>query len=141
MNVLSSRETPLHGRGRVRRPYLRGRYHIIYTRISCREPQYGAVFVSRTKPLIPSGVVCLGMSTTVTAASNPDLSEKQRRILQYLRTHAADRTYFKSRLIAEEVGLSAKEVGANMRALLDGDTGITVEKWGYSSGTTWKVTR
>jgi DNA-binding Lrp family transcriptional regulator len=80
------------------------------------------------------------MSTTTTAASGTELNQKQRRILRYLRTHAGDRTYFKSRLIAEEVGLSAKEVGANMRALLDGDVGITVEKWGYSSGTTWKVT-
>jgi len=80
------------------------------------------------------------MSTTTTAASRTDLNEKQRRILRHLRTHVGDRTYFKSRLIAEEVGLSAKEVGANMRALLEGDVDITVEKWGYSSGTTWKVT-
>jgi hypothetical protein len=79
------------------------------------------------------------MSTT----SQPptDLSAKQRRILQYLRTEAADRTYFKSRLIAQDLGLSAKEVGANMRAILDGEFDITVEKWGYSSGTTWKVTQ
>jgi len=80
------------------------------------------------------------MNTTTAAASGTDLTEKQRRILRYLRANADDRTYFKSRLIAEEVGLSAKEVGANMRALLDGDVGLTVEKWGYSSGTTWKVT-
>ena len=80
------------------------------------------------------------MSATATQASGTDLTEKQRRILQHLRAHARDRTYFKSRLIAEEVDLSAKEVGANMRALLDGDVGLTIEKWGYSSGTTWKVT-
>jgi DNA-binding Lrp family transcriptional regulator len=79
--------------------------------------------------------------STAAQTTDPDLSEKQRRILRYLRSNAVDRTYFKSRLIAEEVGLSAKEVGANMRALLDGDVGLTIEKWGYSSGTTWKVTR
>jgi hypothetical protein len=79
------------------------------------------------------------MSTTTQAAT--DLSAKQRRILQYLRTEAGERTYFKSRLIAKDLGLSAKEVGANMRAILDGEFDITVEKWGYSSGTTWKVTR
>jgi len=81
------------------------------------------------------------MSATATATTTPNLSEKQRRILQYLRANAEERTYFKSRLIAEELGFSAKEVGANMRALLDGDVDLTIEKWGYSSGTTWKVTR
>ena len=79
------------------------------------------------------------MSTTSQATT--DLSAKQRRILQYLRTEAGERTYFKSRLIANDLGLSAKEVGANMRAILDGEFDITVEKWGYSSGTTWKVTQ
>ncbi|RLM59502.1 hypothetical protein DVK02_01810 [Halobellus sp. Atlit-31R] len=81
------------------------------------------------------------MSATASATTAPNLSEKQRQILQYLRANADDRTYFKSRLIAEDLGLSAKEVGANMRAILDGDVGLTVEKWGYSSGTTWKVTQ
>ena len=80
------------------------------------------------------------MSATASTTTAPNLSEKQRRILRYLRANADERTYFKSRLIAEELDLSAKEVGANMRALLDGDVGLTVEKWGYSSGTTWKVT-
>ena len=80
------------------------------------------------------------MSTT-TQVTTTDLSAKQRRILQYLRTEAGEQTYFKSRLIAEDLGLSAKEVGANMRAILDGEFDISVEKWGYSSGTTWKVTQ
>ncbi|WP_348612092.1 DUF7123 family protein [Halobaculum rarum] len=70
-----------------------------------------------------------------------DLSDKQHRILAYLREHAAEQTYFKSRLIAEELGLSAKEVGANMSAVVDAAIDIDVEKWGYSSGTTWMVTR
>lgn len=68
-----------------------------------------------------------------------DLSKKQRRILAYL-VENAEQTYFKSRLIADELGLSAKEVGANMRAIRREDVGLTVEKWGYSSGTTWMVT-
>jgi hypothetical protein len=68
------------------------------------------------------------------------LSEKQRRILAYLREHAADQTYFKSRLIGDELDLSAKEVGTNMTALQEEAVGLTVEKWGYSSSTTWKVT-
>lgn len=79
------------------------------------------------------------MSTTASAATT-NLSEKQRRILKYLESNASDQMYFKSRLIAEDLGLSAKEVGANMRALLSDEFDVTVEKWGYSSGTTWKVT-
>jgi DNA-binding Lrp family transcriptional regulator len=76
------------------------------------------------------------MSTT-TATS--DLSSKQRRILEYLRDRADSETYFKSRVIGEDLGLSAKEVGANMRAISDGEYGLDVSKWGYSSGTTWQI--
>jgi len=68
------------------------------------------------------------------------LSEKQERILEYLRERADEQTYFKSRLIADDLDLSAKEVGANMSAVVDAAAEIDVEKWGYSSGTTWMVT-
>ncbi|QZY00097.1 DUF7123 family protein [Halobaculum rubrum] len=78
---------------------------------------------------------------TATGESTIDLTDKQHRILAYLREHAAEQTYFKSRLIAEELGLSAKEVGANMSAIVDAAVEVDVEKWGYSSGTTWMVTR
>jgi hypothetical protein len=69
------------------------------------------------------------------------LSEKQRCILEHLREHADEQTYFKSRLIGEAVGLSAKEVGTNMPAIQRGDIELDVQKWGYSSSTTWMVTR
>jgi hypothetical protein len=78
------------------------------------------------------------MSATAQAADTR-LSEKQRRILEYLQTHAGEQTYFKSRLIGEELGLSAKEVGTNMSAIAEGEHGLDVEKWGYSSSTTWMV--
>jgi DNA-binding MarR family transcriptional regulator len=81
------------------------------------------------------------MSTTANAAGEAStLSEKQRRILEYLRTEAEDTTYFKSRLIAEDLDMSAKEVGTNMTAIEEGEFDVSVEKWGYSSGTTWMVT-
>ncbi|MGN8217505.1 DUF7123 family protein [Halococcus morrhuae DSM 1307] len=69
------------------------------------------------------------------------LSEKQRRILSYLREHADSKTYFKSRLIGDALGLSPKEVGTNMNAIRKTDGVLSVEKWGYSSSTTWKVTQ
>ena len=83
------------------------------------------------------------MSTAHTEPAAVDcarLSAKQARILEYLRTHADDQTYFKSRLIADDLDLSAKEVGANMRAVVEAADELDVEKWGYSSGTTWMVT-
>jgi hypothetical protein len=78
---------------------------------------------------------------SATTATIPALSEKQHRILEYLHKHADTQTYFKSRLIGEAVGLSAKEVGTNMAAIQNGDCSLSVEKWGYSSSTTWKVTQ
>ena len=74
------------------------------------------------------------------AVESDGLSAKQTRILRYLRENASDRTYFKSRLIADDLGLSAKEVGANMGAVARAAGEVDVEKWGYSSGTTWMVT-
>jgi hypothetical protein len=79
------------------------------------------------------------MSAT-TPAPTTDLTDKQQRILGYLREKGVTKTYFKSRLIGEALGLSAKEVGSNMTAICEGEFDIDVEKWGYSSGTTWKVT-
>ena len=79
------------------------------------------------------------MSATA-AAPTADLTDKQQQILSYLRENGRMKTYFKSRLIGEELGLSAKEVGSNMAAICEGEFDVEVEKWGYSSGTTWKVT-
>ena len=79
-----------------------------------------------------------------TAAETPggtvDLTPKQRRILEYLRQHAEERTYFKSRLIGDDLGLSAKEVGTNMPHVANACSELDVQKWGYSSATTWRVT-
>lgn len=77
---------------------------------------------------------------SATAHTAAELTDKQQRILAYLRREARTQTYFKSRLIGEALDLSAKEVGANMRAIQNGPVDVDVEKWGYSSGTTWKVT-
>lgn len=77
--------------------------------------------------------------SAIAAGSTAELTDKQRQILAYLREKGRTKTYFKSRLIGEELGLSAKEVGSNMTAICEGEFDVDVEKWGYSSGTTWKV--
>lgn len=90
--------------------------------------------------MVVSGLGADMSATAATEQGGDGLSEKQYRILDYLRERAETETYFKSRLIGEDLDLSAKEVGANMTAIEDGEFDVTVERWGYSSGTTWKVT-
>lgn len=81
------------------------------------------------------------MSTTADPSVDmANLSEKQHRILEFLRESADEQTYFKSRLIADELDMSPKEVGTNMTAIERGEFDVSVEKWGYSSSTTWMVT-
>jgi len=81
------------------------------------------------------------MSTTAdTCQETTTLTDKQHKILEFLEDNADEQTYFKSRLIADELGMSAKEVGTNMTAIERGNFDVSVEKWGYSSSTTWMVT-
>ncbi len=76
---------------------------------------------------------------SLTARSSADSKEDQLR--QFLREKAEDgELYFKSKFIADEVGLSPKEIGALMVKLKDSATDIEIEKWSYTSATTWRVT-
>jgi CRP-like cAMP-binding protein len=82
------------------------------------------------------------MSATVNPSTEPaakDLS-KEDRLKQYLQEKAQDgEMYFKSKFIADEVGLSPKEIGALMVKLRESATELTIEKWSYTSATTWRV--
>lgn len=80
------------------------------------------------------------MSASPNTALERTLSDKQRRILHHLQDEVDSKTYFKSRLIARELDMTAKEVGTNMVAIREGDFGVDVDEWGYSSSTTWQVT-
>ncbi len=73
------------------------------------------------------------------AAPDAALTEKQRLIRGYLLENVEAKQYFKSRLIGEELDLSPKEVGTNIATLADADPELEIERWGYSSSTTWKV--
>ncbi|MFB6118897.1 hypothetical protein [Halosegnis sp.] len=66
---------------------------------------------------------------------------KESRLKRYLKQKASDgEMYFKSKFIADEVGLSPKEIGALMVKLRDSASDIEIEKWSYTSATTWRVT-
>lgn len=73
--------------------------------------------------------------------STPSDQSKKQRLEQYLRDQLEDgEMYFKSKFIADDVGLSPKEIGALMVQLKDTATDIDIEKWSYTGATTWRVT-
>lgn len=82
------------------------------------------------------------MSATAnpSAETTTEAPSKEERLKQYLLSRAEDgELYFKSKFIADDVDLSPKEIGALMVKLRDSATDITVEKWSYTSATTWRV--
>lgn len=73
-----------------------------------------------------------------------ELNDKQKSIIEYLLTLAEKNdgeTYVRSRNIAEELGFSSREVGANLNLARKKVQCISVEKWGRSNSTTWKIER
>ncbi|WP_459194543.1 DUF7123 family protein [Halosimplex sp. J119] len=74
------------------------------------------------------------------AIAAPSLTETQSQILAHLREQVDGTAYFKAKYIAEELGLSPKEVGINMGLLQDRTREVEIEQWGRSDSTTWKVT-
>ncbi len=83
------------------------------------------------------------MSTTTQPSPDDDVEDstpKDERLREFLAEKAADgELYFKSKFIADEVGLSPKEIGALMVKLRDSCTDLEIEKWSYTSATTWRV--
>ena len=69
-------------------------------------------------------------------------SPKAERLARYLRAEA-DLTdgdlYVKGKFIADDVDLSPKEIGALLVQLQGSVPGLTIEKWSYTSATTWRV--
>ncbi|MFB6218982.1 MAG: hypothetical protein ABEH77_07380 [Halobacteriaceae archaeon] len=75
-----------------------------------------------------------------TAEPSTEAESKEERLRRYLREKAADgEMYFKSKFIADEVGLSPKEIGALMVKLRNSAVDLEIEKWSYTGATTWRV--
>jgi DNA-binding Lrp family transcriptional regulator len=71
-----------------------------------------------------------------------EFSEEDRRILEYLRESVArGESYFRAKNIAENLGLSSKQVGARLPKLAEESDDVDIEKWGRARSTTWRVTR
>lgn len=79
------------------------------------------------------------MSTTTQPSTTAE--SKEERLKRYLNQRAAGgELYFKGKFIADEVDLSPKEIGAIMVKLSDSADDLNIEKWSYTSATTWRVT-
>ncbi|MUW13537.1 hypothetical protein GJ633_01890 [Halorubrum sp. CBA1125] len=77
---------------------------------------------------------------TTTEQSTEPTTSKAERLATFLRSEAADgETYFKAKFIAEDVGLSPKEIGALIVQLQDSARDLEIEKWSYTGATTWRV--
>lgn len=82
------------------------------------------------------------MSTAITQNGSLSRGSKEERLLEYLRERVAaegGELYFKSKFIASDVDLSAKEIGALMLKLCDTPSELSIERWSYTSATTWRV--
>ncbi|EMA36283.1 DUF7123 family protein [Halococcus hamelinensis] len=68
-------------------------------------------------------------------------TDEDRRILAYLYDSVSrgDR-YFRSKQIADQLGLTAKQVGVRLPRLAEESEDIDIEKWSRAKSTTWRVT-
>ena len=71
-----------------------------------------------------------------------ELTDEDRRILEYLRDSVSrGQSYFRAKNIAEQLGLSSKQVGARLPKLAEQSDDVDIEKWGRARSTTWRVTQ
>jgi DNA-binding NarL/FixJ family response regulator len=70
-----------------------------------------------------------------------DLTDDEERILDHLSEGLSrGQQYFRSKTIAENLGLSAKQVGVRLSGLTEKSEDVDIEKWGRARSTTWRVT-
>lgn len=81
------------------------------------------------------------MSTAnTTPATRTDDDSITSRIEDYLASLVTDgQHYLKSREIGNELNLSAKQVAVRLPKIDDESDTVHIEKWGYSTATTWLV--
>ncbi|EJG07520.1 MULTISPECIES: DUF7123 family protein [Methanofollis] len=67
-------------------------------------------------------------------------NDTQSRIVYYLKNGIQrGKHYFKSKYIANDLGLSSKEVGTNLAILAEICEELEITRWSYSNSTTWLV--
>ena len=70
-----------------------------------------------------------------------DFTDEDRQILAYLHDSVSHgERYFRSKNIADQLGLTAKQVGVRLPRLAEHSEDIEIEKWSRAKSTTWRVT-
>lgn len=91
------------------------------------------------------GVYGIDRTMSTQAIQKPETpSDKAERLRSYLYDVVEEEggvAYIKAKFIADDVGLSPKEIGAMILKLKDADTEIAIEKWSYTGATTWRVSK
>lgn len=90
---------------------------------------------------MPKNSVSTTDQQTETGSGTADRS-KTERLVAYLREEAENsggELYVKAKFIADDVEMSAKEIGARMSQLQESVSELTVEKWSYAGATTWRI--
>jgi len=69
-----------------------------------------------------------------------EYTDEERRILEFLRESVEKgERYFRSKNIANHLGLSSKQVGVRLPELAEKTEDVDIEKWSRSKSTTWRV--
>ncbi|MGB9963496.1 hypothetical protein [Halobacterium sp. CBA1126] len=69
-----------------------------------------------------------------------EYTDEERRILEFLRESVeTGERYFRSKNIANHLGLSSKQVGVRLPELAEKTEDVDIEKWSRSKSTTWRV--
>ena len=67
-------------------------------------------------------------------------NHSQEEIIEYLKNGIkGGKRFFKSKYIAQDLGMTSKGVGTNLKILSDECQDLRIEKWSYSKSTTWRV--
>ena len=62
------------------------------------------------------------------------------RLLEYLERRASDgELYVKSKFLAEDLDLSASQIGVLLGRLQDSAETLDIEQWSYTNATTWRI--
>ncbi|GAA0277346.1 MULTISPECIES: hypothetical protein [Halobacterium] len=69
-----------------------------------------------------------------------EYTDEERRILEFLHESVEKgERYFRSKNIANHLGLSSKQVGVRLPELAEKTEDVDIEKWSRSKSTTWRV--
>ncbi|WP_418282307.1 DUF7123 family protein [Halorubrum sp. DTA98] len=77
---------------------------------------------------------------TATADDGEQDLAPETRLERYLARRAADgEFYFKGKFIADDVGLTASQIGTLIGRIRESETAVEIEPWSYANATTWRV--